>query len=138
MHSAPSNQTKLNTTASRGGFGHSVLFAYFLYFKEWFGMTPDYFYSAVCHWRCLGFYVFYGMIGLTFIFPIPSYVMLHYICKTTDTMQFSIRQFEFFLTMPFETIMKVVNINCPSEVLFLIPYNFINLNPSRDQIFQFI
>ena len=61
-----------------------------------------------------------------------------YVCKNTDTIQFFIRQLtEFLLTMPCETLMKV-NIKCPSKGLSLIPYNFINLNPSKDQIFQFI
>ena len=103
----------MNTTASGGGIGHSVLFAYFLYFKEWFSMAPDYFYSATCRWSCLGLYVLYGMVGLTFIVPIPFYVMLYFVCKNTGTMQFSIMQFKFLLTMPFETIMKVVNIKLP-------------------------
>ena len=61
-----------------------------------------------------------------------------YVCKNTDTSQFFIRQLrEFLLTMPCETLMKV-NIKCPSKGLSVIPYNFINLNPSKDQIFQFI
>lgn len=53
------------------------------------------------------------MTELNFIFPIPFYAMLHFVCKNTGTVQFFIRQFKFLLTMPFETIMKVVNIKLP-------------------------
>ena len=61
-----------------------------------------------------------------------------YVCKNTDTSQFFIRQLrEFLLTMPCETLMKV-NMKYPSKGLSVIPYNFINLNQSKDQIFQFI
>lgn len=76
-------------------------------------MAPAYFYSVMCRWRCLGLYVLYGMIELNFIFPTPFYAMLHFVCKNTGTVQFFIRQFKFLLTMPFETIMKVVNIKLP-------------------------
>lgn len=54
--------------------------------------------------------------GLTFVFLsyTPFDLMLHFVCKNTGTMLFFIRQFrEFLLTMPFETIMKAVNIKLP-------------------------
>lgn len=79
------------------------------------------------------------MIGFTFIFLSRTFSIWCYIMFAKILVHASIQQLrEFLLTIPFENIINIVNIKCPSEGLSLILYNFINLNPSKDLIFQCI